>query len=140
MAQVRTRKRGKTFSYVFEAGIVNGKRKVVEKGGFLTKSEAYKAGMEAYVDWLHGNIGIISESITLKDFMTHWLDNVVSANVKLVSMQTYRAYLNRQILPQLGCVKVQKLTTAVLDTWIRNLQKAGLSYNKYNFCRAHFFS
>ncbi len=58
-------KKGKTFSYAFEAGIVNGKRKVVEKGGFLTKSEAYKAGAEAYTDFLHGNIGIVSESVTL---------------------------------------------------------------------------
>ena len=34
MSQVRLRKRGKTFSYIFEAGNVDGKRKVVEKGGF----------------------------------------------------------------------------------------------------------
>ena len=73
----RTRKRGKTFSYIFEAGKINGRRKVVEKGGFATKSAALKAGMEAYVDWLHGNIGITSESITLKDFMTKWLDEIV---------------------------------------------------------------
>ena len=40
MAQVRTRKRGKTFSYIFEAGKTpDGKRKVVEKGSFTTKSE-----------------------------------------------------------------------------------------------------
>ena len=68
MAQVRVRKRGKTFSYIFEAGKVDGKRKVVEKGGYRTKGEAYKAGVAAYNDFLHGNIGITSESITLKDF------------------------------------------------------------------------
>ena len=47
MAQVRVRKRGKTFNYIFEAGKVDGKRKVVEKGGFPTKSAAYKASVEA---------------------------------------------------------------------------------------------
>ena len=36
---VRTRKRSKTRSYIFEAGTVNGKCKVVEKGGFLTKAD-----------------------------------------------------------------------------------------------------
>ena len=40
MAQVRTRKRGKTWSFIFEAGQVNGKRKVVEKGGYPTKDAA----------------------------------------------------------------------------------------------------
>ena len=38
MAQVRVRKRGKTFSYIFEAGKVDGKRKVVEKGGFFLQT------------------------------------------------------------------------------------------------------
>ena len=80
MAQVRVRKRGKTFSYIFEAGKIDGKRKVIEKGGFQTKSEAYKAGVEAYNDFIHGNIGITSESISLKDFMSTWLENVVALN------------------------------------------------------------
>ena len=38
MSQVRTCKRGKTFSCIFAAGKINGRRKVVEKGGFVTKS------------------------------------------------------------------------------------------------------
>ena len=110
MAQVRTRKRGKTFSYIFEAGKVNGRRKVVEKGGYSTKSEAYKAGTLAYADWLHGNIGITSESVTLKDFMTKWLDTVVASNVKPSTMQAYQSYLKNRIVPYLGEVKVQELT------------------------------
>ena len=112
MAQVRIRKRGKTYSYIFEAGKVEGKRKVAEKGGYATKAEAYKAGVAAYNDFLHGNIGITSESITLKEFMTAWLDNVVALNVKQTSLQTYQAYSNNRIIPYLGEVKVQELTPA----------------------------
>lgn len=128
MAQVRTRKRGKTYSYIFEAGKVDGKRKVVEKGGYATKAEAYKAGVAAFNDHLHGNIGITSESITLKDFMTNWLENVVALNVKPSSLQTYDSRFRNQIVPHLGEVKVQDLTPAMLDKWMRGLQKAGLSY------------
>ena len=120
---VQVRKRGKTFRYIFEAGKIDGKRKVVEKGGYPTKAEAYKAGVAAYNDFLHGNIGITSESISLKDFMTAWLDNVVAANVKMSSMQTYQTFFNNQIVPYLGEVKVQKLTLAMLDKWIRDIQK-----------------
>ena len=129
MAQVRIRKRGKTFSYIFEAGKVDGKRKVVEKGGFLTKDAAYKAGVEAYTDYLHGNIGITSESITLKDFMTRWLDEVVALNVKTTSMQLYWCLSNNQIFPHLGSIKIQDLTPATLDRWIRKLLKAGFAQN-----------
>ena len=129
MAQVRTRKRGKTFSYIFEAGKVDGKRKVVEKGGFATRDAAYKAGVAAYNDFLHGNIGITSESISLKDFMTNWLANVVALNVKPTSLQNYQTYLTNQIAPHLGGVKVQDLTPAMLDGWLRKLLQKGLAKN-----------
>ena len=129
MAQVRVRKRGKTFSYIFEAGKVDGKRKVVEKGGFQTKSAAYKAGVEAYNDFLHGNIGITSESITLKDFMTSWLENVVALNVKPTSMQTYQTHFKNHIIPHLGDKKIQDLTPAMLDEWLRKLLQKGLAKN-----------
>jgi len=129
MSQVRTRKRGKTYSYIFEAGKVGGKRKVVEKGGFPTKSAAYKAGVAAYTDWLHGNIGITSESITLKGFMTQWLNEVVSSNVKPSTMQAYQSHFKNQITPYLGEIKVQELTPAMLDEWLRELLRTGLSRN-----------
>ena len=128
MAQVRTRKRGKTFSYIFEAGKkADGRRNVVEKGGFATKAEAYKAGVAAYNDFLHGNIGITSERVTLKDFMSAWLDNVVSANVKPTSLQKYQSHFKNRITPYLGEVKVQDLTPAMIDVWMRKLLYEGLS-------------
>ena len=68
----------------FEAGKIDGRRKVVEK----------------YNDYLHGNIGITSESITLKNFMTAWLENVVALNVKASSMQTYRTLFKTRIVPR----------------------------------------
>lgn len=129
MATVRTRKRGKTWSYIFEAGQVNGKRKVVEKGGFATQKLAYNAGVEAYTDFRHGNIGITSESITLKDFMTRWLAEVVSLNAKPNTIQNYSSHFKNQIAPYLGDVKVRELTPAMLDKWLRELMKKGFSRN-----------
>ena len=130
MAQVRVRKRGKTFSYIFEAGKKpDGKRKVVEKGGFESKKAAYDAGVAAYNDWRHGNIGIVSENITLKDFITNWLEKVVAPNVKPTTLQTYYDFTQYQIVPYIGNLMLQKLTPANLDSWIRELLKAGFSKN-----------
>ncbi|MBQ4494345.1 MAG: site-specific integrase [Selenomonadaceae bacterium] len=136
MAQVRVRKRGKTFSYIFEAGKVDGRRKVVEKGGYPTKGAAYKAGVAAYNDFLHGNIGITSESITLADFMTAWLNNVVALNVKPTTLQTYRSVINVRILPYLGDVLVQKVTPVILDKWIRKLVEKGFSHSSLKVAHA----
>ena len=90
MAKVRTRKRGKTWSYIFEAGKKeDGKRRVVEKGGFPSKEAAYDAGTAAYTDWKHGNIGITSENITVADFLQNWLDNVAAMNVRATTFEHY---------------------------------------------------
>ena len=128
MSQVRTRKCGKTFSYIFEAGKKSdGKRKVVEKGGFATKKAAYDAGVTAYTDWKHGNIGITSENILLKDFLQNWLEKVVALNVKLTTMQSYISFIDKAIMPYLGNIPLQEMTPAVLDNWMRSLQSIGYS-------------
>ena len=47
MGELRTRKRGSTWQYSFEAARVNGKRKSISKSGFRTKADAVKAGTQA---------------------------------------------------------------------------------------------
>lgn len=88
MARIRTRKRGKTYSYIFEAGQVDGKRKVVEKGGFPSEEAAFDARVAAYNDWKHGNIGITSERMKLSDYLAVWLENM-NSNVIPATIQSY---------------------------------------------------
>ena len=72
--------------------------------------------------------------------MTAWLDNVVALNVKPSSMQTYRLTSHSQIIPYLGEVKVQELTPAMLDAWLRKLLQAGFSKNTLSSTHALIFS
>lgn len=128
MAQVRVRKRKQTWSYAFEAGKTeDGKRKVVEKGGFPTREDAYDAGTAAYTDWRHGNIGITSEAITVNAFFRNWLDNVVPLNVRSTTAGSYEVMYRNWIKPHFNGVMLQSLTPILLDQWLRNLVKEGLA-------------
>ena len=127
MAIVRTRKRGRTYSYIFEAGQVNGKRKTVEKGGFRTKEDAYNAGVEAYTDFKHGNIGIVSDHITLKVYMDNWLQGVAAVNVRESSLSQYQKMTKYHVTPLIGDIDIQDLTPAILDRWMRQLTRKGLA-------------
>lgn len=130
MAQVRVRKRGQTWSYAFEAGKTEDKkRKVVEKGGFPTREDAYDAGVAAYTDWRHGNIGITTEAVTVKTFVRSWLDNVASLNTRSTTLGEYEVINRNWITPYFNGVTVQSLTPILLDEWIRKLVKKGLSRN-----------
>ncbi|SDO99514.1 site-specific integrase [Selenomonas ruminantium] len=124
---IRTRKRGEKWYYSFEAGIVDGKRKQVSKGGFLTEADAEEAGMEAYVAWKHGNIGIVSEKITLADFLHSWLENAIRPNVKRNTYINYKIAIDARIIPHIGSIAIQELRPLYIDQWITKLAKRGLS-------------
>lgn len=125
---VRTRQRGKTFSYAFEAGHdENGKRIVIEKGGFATRAEAYEKGTEAFVDFKHGNIGITSEKITVKDYLESWLKSV-QVNLKMSTFLSYSSVIRNHLNPYIGNVLLQELTPAQVDSLLKKLVSSGKSY------------
>lgn len=118
IAKVRVRKRGKTYSYAFEAGkSENGKRKIIEHGGYDSQESAYDAGMEAFADWKHGNIGITSEKISVKEFLESWLENVAPLNVCDDSVSKYRFTIEYYILPFFNCT-VQEVTPEMVEKWM----------------------
>ena len=134
MAQVRTRKRGKTWSYVFEAGLQSGKRKVIEKGGYPTQDAAYVAGVEAFTSWKHGDVGITSDRITLSDFAALWL-NRVSKDIRSNTVSLYKTIVNVRLQPLIGGHSVQDITPAIVEQWLSNLYSAGLSKGYIKECR-----
>lgn len=128
MAKVRIRKRGKTYSYIFEAGkTLAGKRKVIEKGGFATEDEAYDAGVDAYADWKHGNIGIISDKVAFEVFAKNWLENFAKLNISAQTFHNYACWLNLRIIPTLGKYAIQDITPVLLEKFIQHLVQEGLS-------------
>jgi integrase len=128
MGTVRIRQRGKTFSYSFDIGKTNGKRKMIEKGGFANRDEAYEAGTAAYTDWKHGNIGITSEKITIRDFLNRWMENVVSKSVKPSSFSSYE-YRKKAILSYIGDKILQEIKPRDIDAIMLRMADKGLSYN-----------
>lgn len=128
-ATIRTRKRGKTYSYSFDAGRhpTTGRRKMVEKGGYETEQEAYDAGVAAYADWKSGNIGITSERIQLKDYLAAWLENVSRPNISRLSYEQYAAAIRLRIVPYIGSILLQELRPRDVDAWLHALAAQGLA-------------
>ena len=50
-------------------------------------------------------------------------------------MQNYKSIIKKNILPYLGNIAVQNLTPAILNKWMRELQKSG--YSKGRLARIH---
>ncbi len=114
------RKRGKTWSYMFDVGKIDGKRKQKEKGGFKTKKDASKALKKALDDFEHAGGSLREEKITLADFMAYWIANYVSVNLKYRTLKKYEMDIKNHIVPELGYYYLKNLNHEVLQTFFKN--------------------
>ncbi len=138
MAGIRTRRRGKSYSYIFEAGKdEDGRRKVVEKGGFKTETEALDAGMDAYISWKHGDIGITSEKISLTDFIRQYVE-MRKDDFAPTYINTLVSHVNNHIIPYLGNMPVQEINPLAVSKWISLLARKKLAKKTIMAIRAIF--
>lgn len=136
MAGIRTRRRGNTYSYIFEAGRdEDGRRKVVEKGGFKTETEAMDAGMDAYISWKHGDIGVTSEKISLTDFIKQYIE-IKKEDFSYGYMKNIVSHANNNIIPYLGSMQVQDINTLAISKWLSLLTKKKLAKQTIRCSRA----
>lgn len=128
--KVRTRQRGKKWSYSFEGARINGKRKPIEKGGFATEQEAYEAGLEAYKEYRAAGSVFSGSDMSVSDFMDMWLEKVAKVSVKPNTLYNYKKMIRCHINPCLGGYALKDITPVAVDNWItqRYVDK-GLSYS-----------
>ena len=75
-----TRKRGKTWSYYFDAAPIGGKRKKIEKGGFRTKKEAESALAKAMAEYDASGSIFAPAEISVSDYLDFWFEEDCKMN------------------------------------------------------------
>ena len=123
MATVRVRQRGKTFSYSFDAYTLDGKRKIVEKGGFSSKQIAYNEGVKAFAKYKGGDVRFSSKKINVAEFMHLWLEEK-KCELKIKTASLY-AYLINGIVEIIGEKKLQELRPYDVDLMVKTFYKKG---------------
>ena len=94
------RKRGTTWSYYFDLGKIDGKRKKKEKGGFKTKKEAEQALTAAMNEY--NNAGTVFEptEITVADYLNQWFDLYCKTNLKYNTQVGYLRIIQGHLIPK----------------------------------------
>ncbi|GAA0230700.1 tyrosine-type recombinase/integrase [Metaclostridioides mangenotii] len=121
------RKRGKKWYYYFDLGIVDGKRKRVERVGGDTKKEAEKALREALSEFDDTGTYVDESDMTFNDYLDYWYENYVELNCKTTTKQKYRLVIDKHIKPTLGGYKLNALNSALLQDFCNTKYKDGYS-------------
>jgi len=114
------RQRGLTWSYYFDLGIVDGKRKKKEKGGFRTKGDVDKALRKAMTEYENAGSVIDQSNITVSDYFEYWYKEYVLINCKYHTQQAYRIVIDKHIKPILGIYKLKSLKPATLQEFLNS--------------------
>ena len=117
------RKRGEKWSYYFTIGIVDGKRKIKEKGGFRTKKEAQTALREALTLFETEHFITKETTYTLSEFIEYWFDTVATTYLKYETLTLYRNVYKNHIVNEIGYVKINKITAIMLQDYFLKKQE-----------------
>ncbi len=123
------RKRGNKWYYSFEASIVDGKRKRIERVGGRTKKEAEAALRKALEEYNNAGLHFEPTEISVYDYMDYWFKNYVQLNCKYNTQNNYETIIKNHIKPALGIYKLKSLTPVILQEFINKKYLSGFSKN-----------
>lgn len=122
------RKRGSTWSYYFDLGKVDGKRKRKEKGGFKTKKEA-EAALAAAMNEFNGT-GLVFEpsELTLSEYLDQWYEMYCVPNLRYRTLKHRKDTIELHLKPDLGFYKLKALSPAIMQKYANSFQETEYAY------------
>ena len=101
----------------------SGKRKQKYKGGFQRKKDA-QAFLTSIQYKINNNDYVSETNMSLEEFLLEWVDNHV-ATLEPTTQESYKNKINAHIIPHLGHMHLQKLTTGQLNSFYEELLENG---------------
>lgn len=113
-----------TWQYVTSLPAVHGKRRQARKSGFATKREA-QAALAALVGQVTSGDYRDDQKQTLATYLQAWITRQVEDGLRPSTERGYRSYINNDITPALGHVRLGQLTPTHVDSFIRQMRRDG---------------
>ncbi|GIE81711.1 site-specific integrase [Actinoplanes philippinensis] len=111
-----------TWTFAVDRPNADNMRKTLRRGGFATKiqaSEALSKVLECERAGVH-----LNDAETVAQYLTSWLD-AKAPNLRTNTVLRYRAYINQDLIPAIGAVRLEQLTHEHVRQFISNQLTAG---------------
>lgn len=115
---VNVRKRGKVYQYQFEIASIEGKRKYMNKSGFLTKADALKEGIIAYNKYMQTGHSFSPNTMSYSDYLDYWMKEHCEINLKYHTIEAYKSIIKNHVKPKIGHYRLSQITTATLQEFV----------------------
>lgn len=103
------RKRGTSWSYRLDLGMVNGKRKQIEKGGFDGKKDAQNALNIALAELATSGQVFVDKKKSLDTIFNEFIETEAQNTRKYTTIKRYKSIYTHHILPDLGHMSIASI-------------------------------
>lgn len=117
------------WEYRFCGALANGKQTRFSKTGFLTESEAMKAGVKALDEYVHSGSVFRESRMSYADCLQSWLDNYVTVRCTDTTRTGYEKRILNYINPVLGKYRLTALKHDSIQTFINDMFDKHFSRN-----------
>jgi integrase len=100
-------------------------RRVVRTFASTSRREAKAALAKLETEVAAGKVSF--DDPTLADLLNRWMDHITSVGRAPTTLYHYRQYINREIVPVLGAIRLSKLTALDIDRLYGQLRKRDLA-------------
>ena len=116
------RKKGATWSYRIELGVVDGKRSQVEKSGFKTRKEADKALNDAL--YMYNNTGdyIENKKITFSEVYTEFIEKEAPATRAYATIVRYKSLYRNHYHERFGAYYMFQINANMIHDFLHEKQ------------------
>ena len=128
MAKGSVRKKGATWSYRIDLGILDGKRKQMERSGFALKKDAEAALSKALADLNEGNI-VKEKRITLQELFDEFITLEAPLNRKTSTIVRYNSLYRNHLHKQFGYCFIGDITSKQLQEMIVEVMRSFIISN-----------
>jgi len=91
-----------------------------------TAAEVQEQLLKARSDYSRG-LPVAVERQTVQQYLTHWLEHTLKPHAKARSYESFGAIVKKHIVPEIGRVRLEKLTPQQVQALLNRKMKAGLS-------------
>ncbi len=91
-----------------------------------TEKEAYAKLQQAQLEQKQGILATGPQQ-TVKQFLEYWLEDVHKVSIRAGTYEVYRIILDNHLIPELGHIKLQRLTTQQVQSFYMKKLKEGFS-------------
>ena len=118
-------KKGSKWYFVLDIGVDSTNNRKQQWFGSYDKKKDAQNAMNIKINELNQNMFVSPDKLTTGEYLINWLETYCLPNLQISAFESYEIIIMRHLIPNLGCIPLQKLITMHIQQYYAKALKRG---------------